>query len=77
MECLGSKIQTEIQTKKIFLNGSIRFTSNDEINLFNKTTYKITNEINLLITNQIESLNLLEVTLMDGGIRFTKRWQLL
>ncbi|MAI74635.1 MAG: hypothetical protein CMN46_00535, partial [SAR116 cluster bacterium] len=33
------------------------FTSDEEINWLNKTLDKITNEINLLITNQIESLN--------------------
>ena len=44
--------------------GSIDFTSNEEINWLNKTLDKITNEINLLITNQIESLNFNEVTLM-------------
>ena len=52
-----SKIYEKLNQENISKWVLSDFTSNEEINWLNKTLDKITNEINLLITNQIESLN--------------------
>jgi PTH1 family peptidyl-tRNA hydrolase len=52
-----SKIYEKLNQENISKWVLSDFTSNEEINWLNKTLDKITNEINLLITNQIELLN--------------------
>jgi len=52
-----SKIYEKLNQENISKWVLSDFTSNEEINWLNKTLDKITNKINLLITNQIESLN--------------------
>ena len=52
-----SKIYEKLNQENISKWVLSDFTSNEEINWLNKTLDRITDEINLLITNQIESLN--------------------